>query len=133
MSVVPPARVDAATAQKVLLVAGASSAAVVGAAVSGSLVTATYFARKVLIPDHRRPDDVEILAADEASVTFAENPETVVPGRYGVWLDGGAGHARVGDIVERDGQAGTVVRRLIAVDKGRLSPRSARWNSYYYW
>jgi uncharacterized protein len=133
MSVVPPARVDAATAQKVLLVAGASSAAVVGAAVSGSLATATYFARKVLIPDHRRPDDVEILAVDESRVTLAESPETVVPGRYGIWLDGGAGHARVGDIVERDGQAGTVVRDLVAVDKGELAPGSARWNSYYYW
>jgi len=133
MSVVPPARVDAATAQKVLLVAGASSAAVVGAAVSGSLATATYFARKVLIPDHRRPDDIEILAVDESRVTFAEGPETVVPGRYGIWLDGGAGHARVGDIVERDGQAGTVVRDLLAVDKGELTPGSARWNSYYFW
>ena len=133
MSLVPPARVDAATAQKVLLVAGASSAAVVGAAVSGSLATATYFARKVLIPDQRRPDDVEILAVDESRVTFAEGPETVVPGRYGVWLDGGAGHARVGDIVERDGQAATVVRDLIALDKGALRPGSARWNSYYYW
>jgi pimeloyl-ACP methyl ester carboxylesterase len=133
MSVVPPARVDAATAQKVLLVAGASSAAVVGAAVSGSLATATYFARKVLIPDHRRPDDIEILAVDESRVTFAEGPETVVPGRYGIWLDGGAGHARVGDIVERDGQAGTVVRDLVAVDRGQLTPGTARWNSYYYW
>ena len=133
MSVVPPARVDAATAQKVLLVAGASSAAVVGAAVSGSLATATYFARKVLIPDHRRPDDVEILAVDESRVTLAESPETVVPGRYGIWLDGGAGPARVGNIVQRDGQAGTVVRDLVAVDKGELAPGSARWNSYYYW
>ena len=39
-------------------------------------------------------------------VTLAVSPETVVPGRYGLWLGGGAGHARVGDILERDGHAG---------------------------
>lgn len=130
---VSPARVDAATAQKVLLVAGASSAAVVGAAVSGSLATATYFARRVLTPDHRRPDDVEVLAVDADRVTFAANTETVVPGRYGLWLDGGAGHARVADIIEHDDHAHTVVRRLVAVDQGELAPGTARWNQYYYW
>ena len=98
-------RTDFSTTQKVLWVAGASSAAVVGAAVSGSLATATYFARKVLTPDQRRPDDTEILAVDADRITLAVSPETVVPGRYGLWLDGGAGHARVSDILERDGHA----------------------------
>jgi dienelactone hydrolase len=133
MAGVPPTRVDARTAQKVLWVAGASSAAVVGAAVSGSLATATYFARKVLTPDHRRPDDTEILAVGQDRVTLALGPETVIPGRYGLWLAGGAGHARVGDILERDDPTGTVVRQLIAIDKGDLTPGPARWNSYYYW
>jgi len=41
MAGVPPTRTDFSTTQKVLWVAGASSAAVVGAAVSGSLATAT--------------------------------------------------------------------------------------------
>jgi hypothetical protein len=133
MSGVSPARVDPATAQRVLRVAGAGGAAVVGAAVSGSLATATYFARKVLTPDHRRPDDTEILAVDADRVTLAGQSRDGRPGRYGLWLDGGAGHARVGDILERDGHADTVVRRLISVDKGTLAPGTARWNSYYYW
>jgi hypothetical protein len=133
MAGVAPTRTELSTTQKVLWVAGASSAAAVGAAVSGSLATATYFARKVLTPDHRRPDDTEILAVDADRVTFAVSPETVVPGRYGLWLDGGAGHARVGEILERYGHADTVVRRLISVDRGELTPGSARWNSYYYW
>ena len=54
----------------------------------------------------------------------------MVPGRYGVWLDGGAGHARVGDILERD--ARSVTRRLLAVDRGWLDDGPARWNQYYY-
>ena len=133
MAGVPPTRTEISTAQKVLWITGASSAAVVGAAVSGSLATATYFARKVLTPDSRRPDDTEILAVEADRVTLAASPETVVPGRYGLWLDGGAGHARVGDILERYGHADTVVRRLVSVDKGELAPGTARWNSYYYW
>ena len=48
---VSPSRADHATAQKALLVAGASGVAVGVAAVSGSLATATYFARKVLTPE----------------------------------------------------------------------------------
>src|SRR6476646_784026 len=118
-----PARTEISTAQKVLWITGASSAAVVGAAVSGSLATATYFARKVLTPDSRRPDDTEILAVEADRVTLAATPETVVPGRYGLWLDGGAGHARVGDILERYGHADTVVRRLISVDDVALNKR----------
>ena len=39
----------------------------------------------------------------------------------------------MGDILERDGHADTVVRRLVSVDKGTLAPGTARWNSYYYW
>ena len=133
MAGMPASRTDNAAAQKALLVAGASSAAVVGAAVSGSLATATYFARKVLTPDQRRPDDTRILAVSVTEVTLAESAETVVPGRYGLWFDGGAGHARVGDILRHDVDAGTVVRRIIARDRGPLAPGPARWNQYFYW
>ena len=93
----------------------------VGAAVSGSLATATYFARKVLTPDHRRPDDTEILAVGQDRVTLALGPETAIPGRYGLWL-AGAPDTRVGDILERDDRAGTVVRQLIAIDRGSRRP-----------
>jgi pimeloyl-ACP methyl ester carboxylesterase len=55
----------------------------------------------------------------------------VVPGRYGLWLDGGLGHARVGDILDVDDVS--VTRRLLAVDRGRLAPGPARWNQYYFW
>jgi uncharacterized protein len=117
-----------------MLVAGISGAGVAGAAVGGSLATATYFARKVLTPDQRRPDDTEILAVGADDITLAVSPETVVPGRYGLWLDGGSGHARVGDILRRDDDdEDVVVRRILARDKGILQPGPARWNQYFYW
>ena len=133
MSPMPASRADHATARKVMIVAGVSGAAVAGAAVGGSLATATYFARKVLTPDQRRPDDTEILAVGDDEVTLAVSPETVVPGCYGLWLDGGSGHARVGEILRRDDREGTVVRRILARDKGSLQPGPARWNQYFYW
>ena len=66
------------------------------------------------------------------SVTFAATPDTTGPGRYGVWLDGGLGHARVGQAAAARMRA-TVTRELVAVDRGELAPGPARWNQYYYW
>ena len=114
----------------VLVAAAAGTGSLLGAA-SGSLAAAAYFARKVVTPDELQPDDVEIVTHGRQTVTFATTSETVAAGRYGVWLDGGSGHARVGEVVAEG--AGTVTRRLLAVDRGRLEVGAARWNQYYYW
>lgn len=97
---------------------------------SASLATGAYIARRVLTPDELMPDDVTITATDADSLTLGATAETVVPGRYGLWLDGGRGHARVGEIIAGDGQ--TVTRRLVGLDRGELSVGPARWNQYYY-
>ncbi|HEU5242116.1 MAG TPA: alpha/beta hydrolase, partial [Ornithinibacter sp.] len=75
---------------------GATTAVASGA---GSLAAAAYFARRVLTPDRRRPDDVVVRSVGPSSVVLGANDETVVPGRYGLWTDGGSGHARLGDVV----------------------------------
>ena len=110
--------------------AAAGTGSLLGAA-TGSVAAAAYFARKVLTPDELQPDDVVVLGHDDDTVTFAVGPDPVVPGRYGLWLDGGLGHARVGEIVAEDGDS--VTRRLVAVDRGVLEVGTARWNQYYYW
>jgi uncharacterized protein len=132
------------------VVAGGIAAAGVTA---GAAATAlgTYFARQALTPDRDRPDDVDVLAvdreADPPTVTLRRTDETSAPGRYGLWLDGGTGHARLGDVVATPGSrrsvpasglAGSsgvgevVVRRLEAVDRGTLRTGPARWNQYYF-
>ncbi len=112
-----------------LAVGAVAGGAALGAA-TGSVAAAAYFARRILTPDVLQPDDVRILAFDDQRVTLATSPDTVGRGHYGVWLDGGAGHARVGPIT--DLEPTTVTRELVAVDSGALCTGPARWNQYYY-
>jgi uncharacterized protein len=114
----------------VLVAAAAVTGSLLGAA-GGSVAAAAYFARKVITPDELQPDDVEIVGHDVDRITFRATQETRAEGRYGVWLDGGAGHARVGAVLESDDA--TVTRRLLAVDRGLVEVGAARWNQYYYW
>jgi hypothetical protein len=112
-----------------MAVAGASSVLAGGVAAAA---VATIFARRVVTPDSYRPDDVDVLEVGDGTVTLRATVETVVPGRYGLWLDGGTGHARLGPVRRHDERAGTVTRELVQVDSGRLVPGRARWNQYYY-
>ena len=98
----------------------------------GTVAAATYFARKVLTPDPLRPDDTQILVIKDDSVTLGLTPVSGQPGRYGLWLDGGQGHARLGAVLEVDEEAGRVRRVLEGVDAGELRVGPARWNQYYF-
>lgn len=117
-----------------MLVAGAA-----GLAAAGAAGLATYFTRRVVTPDHVKPDDVVVhdvdLAADPPTVTLGRTDETVVPGRYGLWWggrdnDGWRGRARLGEVLHADDDL--VVRRVEQVERGRLLAGPARWNQYYY-
>ena len=128
----------------------ASRAAVVSASVAGgaalggavSMGTATYFAHRIITPEHEKKDDVTItdVDLDARTVTLRADPQTTSPGRYGLWLDHGEGHARLGEMVEPahedDGPGGrrqtTVTRELLGVDAGELMPGPARWDKYFY-
>jgi uncharacterized protein len=109
--------------------AGASAALVAGAAVSAA---ATYLARRVVSPDAERPDDVQVIGVGAGTVTLRATAQTVAPGRYGLWVDGGGGHVRLGDVVDHDEAAGTVTRRVLGTDGGKLREGPARWNQYFY-
>jgi uncharacterized protein len=113
----------------------AGAAGALGVAATG---LAAYFARRVVTPDRRRPDDVMVhdvdLEATPPTITLGATPETTVPGRYGLWWDAGGGHARLGGVLNADAVANgaeLVVREVIGVDAGTLLPGPARWNQYY--
>jgi len=114
-----------------------AAAAIAGGAVAAttmlsSLGAAAYFARKALTPDRQRPDDTHILGVDSTTVTLGVTPDTVVPGRYGLWLDDERGHVRLGGVVDLDESAARVRREVLGVDFGHLAPGFGRWNQYYY-
>src|SRR5690606_22287043 len=107
-----------------------------------SLGVATYFARRVVTPEHEKKDDTWIVSIDRdgpdaSTITFVAAPHTLSPGRYGLWLDHGERHARVGDVISsglppRRAMDRTRVREMLDHAEGSLVPGPARWNSYYY-
>jgi uncharacterized protein len=124
-----PARSRARRAATAGVAVGLTTALASGA---GSVAAAAWFARRVLTPDRHRPDDVFVRTTGPSSVVLGLTAETVAPGRYGLWIDDGFGHVRLGDVLSVDVAAGTVERRLLGVDSGHLAPGGARWNPYYY-
>jgi pimeloyl-ACP methyl ester carboxylesterase len=124
-----PKRPSARSAVRASVAVGATTTL---ASAAGSLAAAAYFARRVLTPERRRPDDVEILDVRGDRVLLSATAETVVPGRYGLWLDEGRGHVRIGDPTGTDVAEGTVEREVLGVDSGELRPGGARFNGYYY-
>src|SRR5690349_23411921 len=85
----------------------ASYAAMVGGGLVGLAVVsatglATYFTRRVVTPLAVKPDDLEIFEVLGDRLVLSSTPDTRVPGRYGLWLGGGAGHVRIGRIVDDD-------------------------------
>ncbi|MFV0461376.1 MAG: alpha/beta hydrolase family protein [Actinomycetales bacterium] len=108
---------------------GGGTAVVAGAAVS---TVAAYFARRVVTPDRVKPDDATVISVGAGTATLAATPETVSPGRYGLWLERGAGHVRLGQVVEKDVRARTVTRQVEQIDYGKLVVGPARWNKYYF-
>ncbi|MEO7421639.1 MAG: alpha/beta fold hydrolase [Ornithinibacter sp.] len=119
-----------ATARRVARAGAAVGVTTAVASGAGSLAAAAYFARRVLTPDPLRPDDVVIHDIGPASVILDATTQTVGRGRYGLWLEGGTGHARLGEVLGIE--AGHVERGLLGVDRGHLAPGPARWNQYFY-
>jgi alpha-beta hydrolase superfamily lysophospholipase len=99
---------------------------------AGAVSAAAYFARKVVTPDLLKQDDTQILGVEKDSVTLGLTSETEQPGRYGLWFDGGQGHARVGAILDVDQEGSSVRRVLEGVDSGELGAGPGRWNQYFF-
>jgi alpha-beta hydrolase superfamily lysophospholipase len=93
------------------------AAAFAGIAALGSL--SVYVARKVIIPSKTRREDLKILGCTDTTVLLSKTLDTLVSGQYGLWFSEGAGHAKVGAIVDI---GPTWVRReLLGVDHGDLA------------
>ena len=107
-------------------VVGLTAAAALAA---GSL--AVLMARTVVTPPRRADEDLRVLDVTEATVTLSATRDSLTPGQYSLWFDGGRGHARIGEIVELTDAS--VTRVLIAVDFGDLRRGiRARFSGWFY-
>ncbi|MFA5606325.1 MAG: alpha/beta fold hydrolase [Leucobacter sp.] len=103
------------------VVGGAAAAVAVG--VVGTAAIGTALARLVVTPARRPEERVSIEGVerrDGTALVWLRGEDVALPGRYSLLFDEGAGHARVGEVLER--RAGAVARAVLAVDRGQLRP-----------
>ena len=120
------------TLSRLVRTAGLATAALAATSVAVSFGGAWYFARVLLTPERERPDNTTVLEVDDDTITLRLDGETGVRGQYGLWLDGGRTHVRVGEIIQVDPEQRCVVRELVSVDIGTPAPGPARWTSHIY-
>jgi alpha-beta hydrolase superfamily lysophospholipase len=89
------------------------------AGLAGLATLTVYVARRVVTPSKTRLEDLRILGSTESTITVSKTLDTLLPGRYGLWFSEGAGHARIGSVLEIGPRS--VVRELIGVDHGELA------------
>ncbi len=122
------------TTARVGRIAAGTGFAVVALGAVAALASAAIvvrFARTVVTPPRRRPEDVRILAVGASTITLSATLDSLTPGRYSLWFDRDAGHARVGEILTYDTE--TVTRALLGVDFGDLAgARRGRFSGWFY-
>jgi pimeloyl-ACP methyl ester carboxylesterase len=120
--------------QRVLQIAVTSalfaSATVAAVGVAAAFVT-VRMARVVVTPPRHKIEDLRVLASTTSSVTLTRTEDSLTPGRYSLWFDQGAGHARIGEIIEVT--ATSVTRQLLDVDFGTLHAGvKARFSGWFF-
>ncbi|MET4704522.1 alpha/beta fold hydrolase [Frigoribacterium sp. UYMn621] len=116
-----------------IAVAAASLGAIASIATLTVAGVTLVVARTVVTPPKRRPEDTRILSVDGAGdlITLSSTADSRLPGEYSLFFADGGGHARVGDIVAETPE--TVIRRLLAVDRGDLAhARRGRFSGWFY-
>lgn len=103
-----------------------------GLTVSALGVTVLRMARRVVTPAVRVPD-TRILSLDTAAqtITLDSNPDTRLPGRYGLFTNGSEEYLKLGSVLSEDG---TSVKRKLLTQVGpdaRLAPEAA-FSGWYF-
>ncbi|MGZ4661900.1 MAG: alpha/beta hydrolase family protein [Arthrobacter sp.] len=110
------------------IIAGSAAAGLLGA---GSSALALYFARRVITPSKGREEDQEVLAVIREGrglqIILAATADATVDGVYGLFFDGGRGHARIGRILSYSPAERTVLREVEAVYSGDLATARRGW------
>ena len=123
----------AARAKAGLLEAVGAAAALSAGIVIGGTALSFAIARKVVTPATRRLADVEILDIDRRAqtITLARTLDTVLPGRYGLFVDGGREYLKIGSVLSE--AEGSVTRKLLThVGPGQQFATAATFSGWYF-
>jgi len=105
-----------------------------GAALIGATAATAAIARMVVTPPRRRQQDVEVLALDRGrgTITLTATPDTVLPGRYGLWCGPDDRYVQIGEVLWKD--RSTVTRSLIHPERLEgVDPRGrATFSGWFY-
>ncbi|MGO1414643.1 MAG: alpha/beta hydrolase family protein [Microbacterium gubbeenense] len=115
-----------------LEVFGAAAALAIGVIVGGTMLSFAI-ARKVVTPATRRLTDVEIVGIDRGSqtITLARSFDTVLPGRYGLFVNEAHEYLKIGSVLSASEH--TVTRKLLThVAPGKRIADRATFSGWYF-
>lgn len=107
--------------------------AVAGGIVVGGTAVAFAVARKAVTPMTRRVADTEVLAIDRAAqtITLVRTPDTELPGRYGLFVNGSRSYLKLGAVLAL--AKTSVTRKLLThVGAGTRIGRAATFSGWYF-
>jgi pimeloyl-ACP methyl ester carboxylesterase len=90
--------------------------------------TGVLLARRVVLP--RQPATVRVHSASPEEVVLDADERTVLPGVYGLWLDEGRVHVRLGAVLPGGVPEGRVRREVLAVAGGAARPGRGRFTGH---
>lgn len=113
--------------------AALAALAVTSSAAAAFLALVSTVSRKVVVPPRKRPTNAHIVAVDKPgrTVTLRADAETVVPGRYGLWVDGSEPYVKIGEIVARSER--TVTREVLSSNLARVPSEVAAGVSGWFY
>lgn len=112
------------------------AAATLAAALAGALGALTFVsvrvARQVVTPALRQTD-TQIVALDTGAqtITLSRTPDTMLPGRYGLFTTGTESYLKLGSVLGHDAQ--TVKRKLLThIDSSTALGAEAAFSGWYF-
>ncbi|MCW4459583.1 S9 family peptidase [Microbacterium sp. MPKO10] len=105
----------------------------VGVTVIGAFAGVTaQVARTVLMPTTSRSHNTRVVRVDVAAgtITLTGTPDTLLPGRYGLWVNRSQDHLQLGDVVEQTPH--TVTRRVLSAFPDHVQHGGASFSGWFY-
>ena len=91
---------------------------------------AVALAKRVVLPQTPKTVDVHAVFTDR--VVLAADAKTTHPGEFGLWLNNGNSHIRVGEVRSNDPSTGVVEREVLAVTGALPAPGTGRWTGHVF-